>query len=69
MSAKHKRPFYVFAAVAAICCLVLVIGMRPDKANSVREPGTVSSAAPGAPGAVEAANPVIAAARPTSKSE
>ena len=26
MSAKHKRPFYVFAAVAAVCCLVLVTG-------------------------------------------
>ena len=31
MSAKHKRPFYVFAAVAAVCCLVLVTGMRGEQ--------------------------------------
>ena len=28
MSAKHKRPFYVFAVVAAMCSLVLVTGIR-----------------------------------------
>lgn len=30
MSAKHMRPFYVFAAVAAICSMVLVTGLRGD---------------------------------------
>ena len=33
MSAKHKRPFYVFAAVAAVCCMVLVTGIRGSKAD------------------------------------
>ena len=34
MSAKHKRPFYVFAAVAAICCVVLVTGIREAGSSS-----------------------------------
>jgi hypothetical protein len=33
VSANHKRPFYVFAVVAAICSLVLVTGLR-GKANT-----------------------------------
>ena len=33
MSARHKRPFYVFAVVAAICSLVLVTGMRGKAAS------------------------------------
>ncbi len=33
MSAKHKRPFYVFAAVAAVCCMVLVTGIRGSRAD------------------------------------
>ena len=38
MSAKHKRPFYVFAAVAAICSMVLVTGIRGSKADDGRAP-------------------------------
>ena len=33
MSAKHKRPFYVFAVVAVVCCLILVSGWN-DRAPS-----------------------------------
>ncbi len=59
MSAKHKRPFYIFAAVAAICCMVLVTGIRGSKAEDSRAPvfagsqvtdaGTTISPLPGAP--------------------
>ena len=37
MSAKQKRPFFIFAAVAAVCCMVLVTGVR-SKANDSQEP-------------------------------
>jgi hypothetical protein len=37
VSAKHKRPFFVFAAVAAICCMVLVTGVR-SKADGSGSP-------------------------------
>jgi hypothetical protein len=38
VSAKHKRPFFVFAAVAAVCCMVLVTGIRGSKADDGRIP-------------------------------
>jgi hypothetical protein len=38
VSAKHKRPFYVFAAVAAVCCMVLVTGVRGSKADDGQSP-------------------------------
>jgi len=44
VSAKHKRPFYVFAAVAAICCMVLVTGMRTSKAEAPPGPDTATLA-------------------------
>ncbi len=36
MSAKQQRPFYVFAAVAAICCFVLVTGVRASEPDGHR---------------------------------
>ncbi len=38
MSAKHKRPFFVFAAVAAVCCMVLVTGIRGSRADDGHVP-------------------------------
>ena len=50
MTAKHKRPFYVFAAVALLCCMVLVAGVRGSRADDGRGPlqagPPVSDAAP-----------------------
>ena len=43
MSAKSKRPFYVFAVVAAICALVLVTGIRTSKAGPPSGEPTVSA--------------------------
>ena len=43
MSAKHKRPFYVFAAVAAVCCMVLVTGIRGSKADDGGNPVVAGS--------------------------
>lgn len=43
MSAKHKRPFYVFAGVAAICGLVLVTGIRGSKADDGGPPAFVTA--------------------------
>jgi hypothetical protein len=37
LSAKQKRPFFMFVAVAAVCCMVLVTGVR-SKASEFREP-------------------------------
>ena len=38
MSAKHKRPFYVFAAVALLCTMVLVSGVRGSRADDGHSP-------------------------------
>lgn len=51
MSTKHKRPFVVFAAVAAICCMVLVTGVR-SKADGSHTPDVFSAT-------VETAGPPI----------
>ena len=64
MSAKHKRPFYIFAAVAAICSMVLVTGIRGSKAEDSRAPVFAGSQVTGAgipisplPGAPEITSP------------
>lgn len=44
MSAKHKRPFYVFAAVAVVCSMVLVTGVRGSRAEDGRAPVLAGSA-------------------------
>lgn len=38
MTAKSKRPFYVFAAVAFLCCMVMVAGVRGSRADDGRSP-------------------------------
>lgn len=43
MSAKHKRPFYVFAAVAAICCMVLVTGIHGNRTDDGNTPVVADS--------------------------
>lgn len=48
MSANGKRPFYVFAAVAAICSMVLVGGMRGSKAEPADPHHTASPPVVGA---------------------
>lgn len=46
MSAKHRRPFAVFAAVAVICGMVLITGVR-SKAEDARAPEHDMAVAPG----------------------
>ena len=43
MSAKSRRPFYVFAVVAGICALVLVTSIRTSKAGPPSGEPTVSA--------------------------
>jgi hypothetical protein len=49
VSAKHRRPFYVFAVVAAICSLVLVTGIRSSRADPTPGNVTVAPDTSGAP--------------------
>jgi hypothetical protein len=56
VSAKHKRPFYIFAAVAAVCCMVLVTSWG-SKAQYGRSHVTASP--PVAQGAVITLEPEV----------